>query len=104
MPMVLELRKIKKKRRPSIARPLTRVRRRLKYLGGRYTDGKGVVKDHKEAATWFRKAADQGHPDAQYYLGGRYDKGNGVLKDMKEAIAWYRKAAAPRSCMTLNLI
>ena len=28
--------------------------------------GKGVLRDHTEAAKWFRKAADQGHVEAQY--------------------------------------
>lgn len=42
---------------------------------------------------WYRKAAEQGDPDAQYNLGMCYAKGNGVNKDIPEAIKWYRQAA-----------
>jgi TPR repeat protein len=52
-----------------------------------------VDKDDKEAARWFRHAADKGNAGAQYQLGLMYAKGQGVAKDDKEAVAWYRKAA-----------
>ena len=58
-----------------------------------YTTGNGVLKDNKEAAKWYRKAADQGDADAQFLLGNIYYDGEGVLKDYKEAVRWYRKAA-----------
>lgn len=53
--------------------------------------------DPKECVTWFKKAALQGLPDAQYYLGvcyidnrdGRYD----ILQDFSLGIKWIRKAA-----------
>ena len=51
------------------------------------------MKDQKEAAVWYRKAADQGHTKAQYNLGVCYAYGDGVVKDQKEAATWYRKAA-----------
>ena len=41
-----------------------------------------------------RKAADQGHADAQYNLGVAYEHGQGVPKDDAQAAAWLRKAAA----------
>ena len=34
------------------------------YLGNFYYDGEGVPKDETEAVKWYRKAADQGNPDA----------------------------------------
>ena len=43
---------------------------------------------------WFRKAAEQGHPKAQYNLGVIYAKGRGITKDMDEAKKWYSLAAA----------
>jgi TPR repeat protein len=46
-----------------------------------------------EAAKWYRKAADQGHAEAQYQLGDCYAEGTGVAKDEVEAIKWFRKAA-----------
>jgi TPR repeat protein len=47
----------------------------------------------KEIALRIRKAAEQGHPVAQYQLAEMYNKGEGVLQDHKEAAKWYRKAA-----------
>jgi TPR repeat protein len=42
---------------------------------------------------WFRKAAEQGHTDAQNNLGGMYAEGRGVPQDDAEAVRWFRKAA-----------
>jgi TPR repeat protein len=63
------------------------------YSGIRIGEGSLRDQDLKEAATWYRKAAEQGHADAQDRLGGMYSSGDGVLKDLKEAATWYRKAA-----------
>ena len=46
-----------------------------------------------EAAKWWRKAAEQGDPIAQYNLGNSYHLGRGVPKDQVEAVKWTRKAA-----------
>jgi TPR repeat protein len=62
-------------------------------LGLRYDKGAGVVKDHAEAAKWYRKAAEQNLAKAQYNLGVCYAHGEGVVKDQVEAVKWYRKAA-----------
>ena len=43
---------------------------------------------------WWRKAADQGHADAQYTLGLRYDLGDGVPQDYVEAHKWLSLAAS----------
>ena len=43
-------------------------------LGRRYDKGEGVVKDHAEAAKWYRKAADQNYAKAQYNLGISYEQ------------------------------
>ncbi len=50
-------------------------------------------KDRAQAATWFRKAADQNHASAQAVLGYLYERGDGVKVDPVEAAKWYRKAA-----------
>ena len=42
---------------------------------------------------WYRKAAEQGHADAQNNLGVMYDNGKGVRQDYTNAVQWYRKAA-----------
>ncbi len=42
----------------------------------------------------YRKAAEQGHADAQCNLGWMYDSGQGVMEQSYEkAVEWYRKAA-----------
>ena len=62
-------------------------------LGLMHADGRGVEKDDREAAAWFRKAAVQGSAPAQYNVGIAYERGRGIEKDDREAVAWYRKAA-----------
>ena len=52
-----------------------------------------MPQDYAEAVKWYRKAADQGYPAAQYNLGVMYDQGQGVPQDYAEAARWYRKAA-----------
>ena len=46
-----------------------------------------------EAAECFRKAAEQGHAEAQYNLGICYEDGDGVEWSYTEALKWYSKAA-----------
>lgn len=45
------------------------------------------------AAAWYRQAATQGHPEAQFALGVAYRLGQGVHPDLKQALAWWRAAA-----------
>ena len=59
-----------------------------------YSDGNGVPQNYEKAAFWYRKAAEQGHADAQNNLAARYATGTGVAKDLAEALKWYRAAAA----------
>ena len=65
----------------------------FKKGGDFYFGRNGVSKDYAEAAKWYRKAAEQGHLDAQTNLGFCYANGKGVAKDEIEAVKWYRKAA-----------
>jgi len=63
-------------------------------LGCAYDDGKGVPKDKKKACEWWRKAAQQGHVEAQYRLGKTYIDGSfGILKNWQRARHWLFKAA-----------
>ncbi len=63
-------------------------------LGSTYRFGLlGAPKDYKEAAKWYRKAAEQGDADAQFRLGVMYHEGEGVSQDYTEAAKWSRKAA-----------
>jgi TPR repeat protein len=62
-------------------------------LGLMYHQGEGVQRDYKQAAAWYRKAAEQGDTQAQYNLGEMYEQGHGVQRDYKQAVAWHWKAA-----------
>ena len=63
------------------------------YLGRRYAKGTGVDKDEKEAAHWFRLAADQGNAEAQRNLAFAIFHGRGVPRDDAEGIRRLRLAA-----------
>jgi TPR repeat protein len=70
-------------------------------LGAYYRFGIFVPKDCAQALFWFRKAAEQGWPGAQWALGVQYQGGSRtggpieacVSKDLAEGAAWYHKAA-----------
>lgn len=63
------------------------------HLGLRYAKGTGVNKDEKEAARWFRFAADSGHAEAQRNLAYAYMHGRGVPKNEAEGIRRLRIAS-----------
>jgi TPR repeat protein len=52
-----------------------------------------VKPDYSEAARWYRQAAEQGQPEAEYNLGVLYTQGLGVSQDYRQAAHWYRLAA-----------
>lgn len=58
-----------------------------------YAKGQAVPKDPKEAANWYRKAAEQGNADARLCLGKLYLGGSGLPKDSTEAAKWFLLAA-----------
>jgi TPR repeat protein len=58
-----------------------------------YANGRGVPQDNKAAVSWYRKAAEQDHADAQFHLGVVYASGLCVAQDLVVAVSWYRKAA-----------
>jgi TPR repeat protein len=65
-------------------------------LGQMYEKGNErsyFTQNYKEAAKWYRIAADQGHLIAQVDLGILYLEGKGVLQDAAEAEKWFRQAA-----------
>lgn len=77
--------------------------------GEKYYYGRGVPQDYAEAVKWYRKAAEQGHAEAQNSLGDCYACGDpqdqDIIMDVDEvdvdqakarfgrAVAWYRRAA-----------
>jgi hypothetical protein len=60
-----------------------------------FTSGEAAYKlgNMVEAASWYRKAAEQGYAPAQSGLGILYDLGQGVSQDYQQALSWYAKAA-----------
>ena len=61
-------------------------------VGEIYEKGLGTAPDYARAASWYRKAADQGHARAQFNLGTLYEQGLGVEKDALTALNLYRSA------------
>ena len=49
--------------------------------------------DTAQAIEWFRKAAAQQYPPAEFQMGQLYDFGFGVAQSDGEALSWYRRAA-----------
>jgi hypothetical protein len=66
-------------------------------LGYDYFLGHGVPLDYVQAAIWWRKAADQGFPQAQNNLGVLYNAGKGVPQSYAEAYFWQNLATARAS-------
>lgn len=63
-------------------------------VGESYAAGKGVAPDLKQAAAWYRKAAEQSYIAGEIHLAVLYwDGGKGFPRDRSQAAAWYRKAA-----------
>lgn len=55
-----------------------------------------LSKDYASAERCFRKAAEQGDPEAQFCLGDMYNNGYGVEKDERKAVTLFRKSAEQR--------
>jgi len=53
----------------------------------------GVAQDHAQAARWFRAAAEQNHPEAQYNLAIMFARGEGVRPNQAEAYVLADRAA-----------
>jgi len=62
-------------------------------MGLRYAEGDGVIKNNKEAALWFEKAARHDKAEAQYRYGLALLQGRGVVQDYKAAFHWIEQPA-----------
>ena len=62
-------------------------------LGRCYMNGIGVAQNYENAATWYRRAAERGLPDANFMMGYLYEHGKGVGRDYKQAVTYYMAAA-----------
>jgi uncharacterized protein len=58
------------------------------YIAVMFDNGQSVVVDHTTAAGWYRRAAAQGHGDAQLRLASMLRGGEGVATDLREALTW----------------
>ena len=78
-----------------MAPPRRRAKRRLgPVLPRRLLPGRPrCPQEFGEAAKWFREAAEQGDPAAQFNLGVLYETGQGVTQNYAEAVKWYHAAA-----------
>ena len=58
-------------------------------LGAMYWSGEGVLRDHKQAAYWYLRAAGKGYARAQNDIGYMYGFGEGVPpRDNVQAYKW----------------
>ena len=62
-------------------------------MGTLYEHGQGVEQNYKSASIWYEKAAEKGHPKAQFNLGGLYYLGLGVKQDYSKCYKWLTRAA-----------
>ena len=62
-------------------------------VGERYAAGQGIAQDLKQAAGWYRKAAEAGNAAGEVRLAELYRDGRGVERDAAQAAEWYRRAA-----------
>jgi len=63
-------------------------------LGKNYEAGRGgLKKDYAEAASWYRKSAEQGNIYAQASLGILYHAGKGLPLDNVQAEMWFTISA-----------
>jgi TPR repeat protein len=62
-------------------------------LGAAYYFGNGTEQDYREAANWFREAAEMGSADSRYSLGLMYKNGQGVERDLVMAYFWLHLGA-----------
>jgi hypothetical protein len=57
-----------------------------------YHEGRGVLKDWKEAAKWFELAAERGYPEAQFNIGWMYYVPEGVEENFVKSYVWMNLA------------
>ena len=63
-----------------------------------------MTEDAKQAGAWFRKAAEQAIPQAQYRLGELYFEGRGAPKDYEFAYIWYSVGASHQHKLSVKAI
>jgi len=56
-------------------------------------EGYGMPQDNQQAAYWYQRAAQKGHPEAEFNLARLYAGGHGVKKDEEQAARWVSASA-----------
>ncbi len=65
-------------------------------------EGYGTPQDPQQAATWYRQAADKGHPEAQFNLARLYASGKGVNHDEEQAARWVSASATQGHALAMT--
>jgi len=66
----------------------------LYWLGAFYSnDHPSFPKDINRAFTYYRRAAEKGHPTAELIIAYAYERGEGVQPNEAESLRWFRLAA-----------
>ena len=63
------------------------------YSLGMFFKKWGENQDFQEAAVWLKRAAIQGHPEAQFKLAGMYKTGEGARRNRVLALKWFLLAS-----------
>ncbi|WP_100611361.1 tetratricopeptide repeat protein [Confluentibacter lentus] len=69
--------------------------------GKKYFYGEDVNKSLETAFTYFKRAAEMGHPDGQYAIGYMYATGSYITQDYNEALTWFKKAEIQENAKAL---
>jgi len=69
-------------------------------IGWMYLNGEGIGQDNEQAAIWFERAAENGHPYAMFRIADMYQNGLGVEQDKAMAAQWFRTAAETGAART----
>lgn len=69
-----------------------------------FDEGRNSTKErnYKDAFSWIKKAAEQGHSEAQRVLGDFYLNGRGVKRNASQAAKWYGKSMTPEARASLG--
>lgn len=70
--------------------------RAMYELGLMHFTGEELPRDLDSAFAWMERAAEAGHPEAQFVLGQFFKAGAGTEKDAKLAVRWLTSAALNR--------
>jgi uncharacterized protein len=73
-----------------------------RYLAIMHRAGQGVKQSNRQAATYFRRAADAGDLLSQINLAELYESGRGIRRNYPAAADWYRRAANQGSAVAMT--